>query len=365
MNYDLQTDQQNVFFRCVEDSNEAIMITNMRGNLVYVNPAWTAVYKYTREEAIGQNPRILHSGMQSPEFYRSIWVAILDPELGHWKGELTNRAKDGTLVPVLLSITPFRAPDHTIIGYMGRALDMTGQKDLEAKILQQDRLASVGMLASGLAHEVGTPLGIVRGRAELLQMLVGDNQTVRSGLEVIVTQIDRISKLITALLRFSRGSDQVELRPTEILKVVNEVLALIGGNFRQDSIELKIEVPPGLKASADFSHLEQIILNFAVNAAHAIQKAIKDGRSSGHAMTVRAVEVADHVILSVTDTGCGITTEHRRRLFQPFFTTKDVGQGTGLGLAIVAKLVSEMNGEITLDSVLNQGTTFSVRLNKA
>lgn len=365
MQFIFDTDPQNVFFRCVEDSNEAIMITDTGGKLVYVNPAWVRIYKYTKEEAIGQNPRLLHSGIQSPEFYAGIWKAIADPRIGHWKGELTNKAKDGTLVPVLLSITPFRAPDSKIVGYMGIALDMTGQKELEAKVLQQDRLASVGMLASGLAHEIGTPLGIVRGRAEFLQMLVGENQTVKNGLDVIVTQIDRISKLITSLLRFSRGSDQVELRPIELANVVGEVVALIGQNFKQDSIALNIEIPADLKAKADFNHVEQIILNFAVNSAHAINKAIKEGKCSGHAVTIRAVEKGCDVYLSVTDTGCGITPENLKRLFQPFFTTKDIGQGTGLGLAIVSRLVAEMHGEISVESRLGEGTTFTVRLAKA
>jgi PAS domain S-box-containing protein len=169
-----KADPGNIFFRCVEDSNDAIMISDRGGVLVYVNPAWCRVYGYTKEEAIGNSPRLLHSGLQTSEFYRDMWASIQDLNRGYWKGELVNKAKDGTLVPVLLTITPFKNEDGSILGYMAIAVDITYKKELEAKVAHQDRLASIGLLASGLAHEVGTPLGVVRGRAEFLMMKAPD-----------------------------------------------------------------------------------------------------------------------------------------------------------------------------------------------
>src|SRR5690606_13193606 len=104
---------------CVEDSDEAIMISDRKGTLVYVNPAWCRIYQYTAEEAVGNTPSLLHSGIQDKSFYRKMWDDITNPEKGSWKGELVNRAKDGTLVPVLLTITPYRGDDGSILGYMG------------------------------------------------------------------------------------------------------------------------------------------------------------------------------------------------------------------------------------------------------
>lgn len=368
MEYVMDVDPRNVYFRCVEDSNEAIMITDTSGKLLYVNPAWSQIYGYSKEEAIGRTPKLLHSGYQSQEFYRSMWETILNPKLGHWKGEIVNKAKNGTLIPVLLSITPVRNLDNKIVGHMGIALDMSAQKQLEAKVLQQDRLASIGVLASGLAHEVGTPLGVVRGRAELLMMQPESkaSQVLGNGLQVIVSQIDRISQLITSLLRFSRATDDVRNQDIEVLSVINEVINLLGQTLRASSIELKVEVSPGLRVYADFNRMQQVLLNLVVNAVHAVQKAERDGVKREHSVVIHAsrasAAVDGRIILFVRDSGCGIPPENMRKLFQPFFTTKDVGEGTGLGLAIVSKLVHEMGGEITAESVLGEGAKFTVFL---
>ncbi|MBI3556277.1 MAG: PAS domain S-box protein [Deltaproteobacteria bacterium] len=362
------TDPQNVFFRCVEDCSEAIMVTDTKGILLYVNPAWCQIYGFTKKEAVGQTPKILHSGYQPSEFYRQMWQTILNPKLGSWKGDIVNKSKNGALTPVLLTITPVRDPNGQIVGHMGIALDMSAQKQLESKVLQQDRLASIGVLSSGLAHEVGTPLGVVRGRAEFLMMQpeVAKSPVLGIGLQTIVTQIDRISRLISSLLRFSRATDDVHNQDIEFLAVIDEVENLIGQNLKASSIELKLEIPKGLKIHADFNRLQQVFLNLMVNAVHAIQKAQKDGSGREHAIVIHAErkgEASDSsVVITVKDSGCGIAPGNLRKIFQPFFTTKDVGEGTGLGLAIVSKLVHEMRGEIMVESVLGEGANFTLFL---
>lgn len=363
MELNLKEDPNNIFFRCVQDCNEAIMISDMRGTLVYVNPAWERIYGYSKEEALGENPRILHSGHHSAEFYAEMWRKISDPGNGHWSGEVINRAKDGKLVPVLLTITPYRDQAGDLIGYMGIALDISHRKELEAKVVHQDRLASIGLLASGLAHEVGTPLGVIRGRAEFLQMQAKD-KTSSKNLDVIISQIDRISKLIRSLLRIGRSFSDVRIEPVELRTTVNEVLLLIGQNLREDMAEVRVNVPEGLAVQADVGRLEQILLNLLINAIHAIRRAIQDGRTQSHCLTIESRELDDRVAIDVKDTGCGIPRGNMKKIFQPFFTTKDIGEGTGLGLAIVGQLLREMNGEISVQSVVNQGTTFSILLKK-
>lgn len=353
------SDIHSVYYRCVEDCNEAIMISDTDGILVYVNPAWSRSYGFSREEALGQTSRILRSGLQSKEFYDGIWRKILDPAVGHWRGELTNKAKDGTLVPVLLTIAPVRDAEKRIKGYMGIAVDMTAMKEMEAKVAHQDRLASIGTLASGLAHEIGTPLGVVRGRAEFL-MMKSDDPESRRDLEVITAQTDRISKLIRSLLRVSRGFSDAVITDVPILDVVQEVVSLIGQSLRNEGIILGLEIPDGFTVSGDFSRLEQVFLNLMMNALHAIQKAKAEGNSGPHTMVIRAKIVRGATWVEVVDTGCGISVENLRRLFKPFFTTKDVGQGTGLGLAIVAQLLSEMGARISVESELGKGATFTM-----
>ncbi|MCM2279727.1 MAG: ATP-binding protein [Oligoflexia bacterium] len=354
-------DPQNLFFRCVEDCSEAIMFTDTQDRLIYVNPAWQSIYGYTREEAIGQSPRILHSGHHPKSFYEEMWDAIRNPEIAHWKGEVINRAKDGTIVPVLLTITPFKSPSGETHGYMGIALDVSSRKELEAKVAQQDRLASIGLLASGLAHEVGTPLGVIRGRAEFLLMQASE-QLLRKNLEVIVSQIDRISKLIQSLLRISRGTTTPRLEEVQLAAVIDDVMALVAQNLRADNVAAIVEIPEGLRAFGDFNRLQQVFLNLLMNSVYAIRKAIRDGRKEPHRLAIEASRRGRKIAIEVRDTGCGISPEDLNKIFKPFFTTKDVGEGTGLGLAIVAQLLHEMKGEISVESTQNQGTAFTILL---
>jgi signal transduction histidine kinase len=241
---------------------------------------------------------------------------------------------------------------------------MTAMKEMEAKIAHQDRLASIGTLASGLAHEIGTPLGVVRGRAEFLMMKVVDSDAKRE-LEVITNQTDRISKLIRSLLRVSRGFSDAVITDVSIAEVANEVLGLIGQHFRNEKISVEIDVPADRRVSGDFSRLEQVFLNLFMNSLHAIQKAKQEGRDGPHSIRVSLTEERGIVVVRVEDSGCGISPENLRKLFKPFFTTKDVGQGTGLGLAIVAQLLSEMGSRISVTSKLGQGAAFIMEFGAA
>jgi PAS domain S-box-containing protein len=375
--------EDTVFRRCVEDCFEPVMLTDRQGTLVYVNPAWSLTYGYSRAEALGQNPRLLRSSRQDGAFYREMWAKILDPEIGYWRGEVVNRAKDGHLVPVLLTITPYRERAGAIIGYMGIAVDLTETKRMETQILRQDRLASVGLLASGLAHEIGNPLGVIRGRAELLMKHVRDNDTAARNLEVIVGQIDRISGLITSLLRVSRVPDQILLREIPLANAVREVAVLVEESCRRSKIALRSRDLDG-SIMAEPSSFQQILLNLIINATHAIAEqrakapAAAEGVAAGAAAGVAAgtghfIEISARALpgdewteIRLRDSGVGISAENLGKMFQPFFTTKAAGQGTGMGLAIVAKLVEEMRGTVSVESEgVGQGATVILRLRRA
>jgi two-component system, cell cycle sensor histidine kinase and response regulator CckA len=360
MPFSFEMDPRNIFFRCVEDSGEAIMISNSDGELVYVNPAWSRTYGYSREEAIGSTPRLLHSGHHDKKFYDEMWSKIRDPKIGSWKGEVINKSKDGSLVPVLLTITPFKTSHSNVSGYMGIAVNMTYQKELETKITHQDRLASIGLLASGLAHEIGTPLGVIRGRAEFLSMQ-SENPAVQKNLELITSQIDRISKLIRSLLNISRTTGEVNLEPVALKPLIEEIVLLVGQNLKQEGAEIRIDLPDDILIRADAQRLQQVFLNLFVNSIYAIKKAIKhEPTPRPHHLLVSAHPAGSKIEIRVNDTGCGIAPEDMKKLFKPFFTTKDVGEGTGLGLPIVAQLVREMQGKISVESKVGQGTTFTL-----
>lgn len=347
-------EDDNIFFRCVEDCTEPIMISNARGELVYVNPAWTQIYGYTLDEARGQTPRLLRSELQTEEFYRDMWRQILDPAQQKFKGEVVNRAKDGRLVPVLLTITPFRRLGKNV-GYLGIAVDLTERRSLERQILRQDRLASVGMLASGLAHEIGNPLGVIRGRAEIILETLGiaSVESQRTSLSTIISQIDRISGLIESLMRMTRVNQDVSLVAVPLNAVVEEVANLTREPLSRKGIEFQTErVSPDAVVLADSHHLQQVLLNLVINSMHAIEEEIKRSRRQNHRIELSTRRLTfgksepQIIELSVRDTGCGMSAETAKRVFEPFFTTKKSGQGTGLGMAIVAKLVEEMKASI-------------------
>ncbi len=341
------------------------MLTDRSGRLTYVNPAWVLTYGYQKEEALGKTPRLLRSHLQTDDFYRSMWQTILDPEIGFWRGEVSNRAKDGHLVPVLLTITPYREATGAILGYMGIAVDLSDQKRMEQQILRQDRLASIGLLAGGLAHEIGNPLGTIRGRAELVLNQVRGNEFAEKNLEVIINQIDRISGLIQSLLRVSRVPEQVLLREVELKTVVDEVVTLMGESCRRAGIELKQNRLDQI-VFAEPSHMQQLFLNLVINSMHAIeeQKHKEAGASPrAHMIEISADRRDGLCLVSVRDTGCGISKENQSKLFQPFFTTKAAGKGTGLGLAIVSKLIEEMEGKVYVESPgVGLGATFKIEL---
>lgn len=356
----IKRDSENIFFRCVEDCSEAIMITDKNNQLLYVNPTWTKIYGYSYEEATSNTPRILRTESQADGFYQRMWADILNPEIGFWRGEIVNRTKEGEKVPVLLTITPFREGGD-ITGYMGIAVDIREEKKLEEQVMHQDRLASVGMLASGLAHEIGTPLGTIRGRAELLSMTEGTSSSLKSGLKIIITQIDRVSKLIDSLLRIARSKSVVELHNVALMPALEDVCDLIQQKTRKAHIEVKVECRDTLYIRAERSRVDQVLLNLCINAIHAIQEKQKfTPDSTENSLGLFVTENDREVSLEIRDTGCGIARKNRDNLFKPFFTTKDVGEGTGLGLAIVAKIIDEMGANIRVESEVGKGSSFFI-----
>ncbi|MCC6277551.1 MAG: PAS domain S-box protein [Oligoflexia bacterium] len=355
-------DRDNVFFRCVEDSSEAIMITDDRGVLKYVNPAWQNIYEYSFEEAIGKTPGILRSFRQTDDFYKEMWKRILDPKIGSWKGNIMNRSKSGLDVPVFLTISPIQG-DGGVVGYMGTAVDVSEKRDMESKILQQDRLASIGLLASGIAHEIGTPLGVLRGRAELLSKQLSENEKTVNTINIMLVQIDRISKIIQNLLTLSRG--QQSSGRCFVAKVIEEVYNLMGQKFKEFGIEFVADIAPDLRVAMGHNELEQVLLNLVINSVFAIDRAQKSQSSRSHSIVIQVTELGTSHVLSVRDSGCGISPNDINKIFQPFYTTKPVGEGTGLGLSISYRLVREAKGDIQVDSQVGAGTTFRIQLPKA
>lgn len=243
--------------------------------------------------------------------------------------------------------------------------DESEQRILQGKLAQQERLASVGFLASGLAHEIGTPLGVIRGRAEYLSMYPDNQSTVRSNMEIIISQIDRISKLIYSLLNVARKDNLETVSNVNVNDAIEDVRQLLSSSFSKEGILLDFSLPEPIFVRANKSQLEQIFLNLLVNSLHAIKSKKSQNSTESYCVRLRAEPRSDCWEFSITDNGSGISEDNLRHIFEPFFTTKDPGHGTGLGLSIVQQMIFAWNGNIRCESQLGKGTSFLFQIPRA
>jgi two-component system, NtrC family, sensor histidine kinase HydH len=224
--------------------------------------------------------------------------------------------------------------------------DRTALRQLERNLVRAEKLATIGTLSAGVAHEVGTPLGIISGRAEQL-LARADDEVVKKGLSSILAQVDKMSTTIRQLLDFARARP-VEVEAVSPAHALGQAAALLEHRFRQAQVALVVDAAPSLPAlAADRGQLEQVLVNLLINACDACPK--------GGAVVARAATAGDEIVLEIADDGCGIPPEQLAAVFDPFFTTKKRGQGTGLGLSIAADIVKNHGGRLILDSTVAEG----------
>jgi len=235
---------------------------------------------------------------------------------------------------------------------------------LERALRHSEKLAALGRLASYLAHEIGTPLYVIQGRAEQLLRRGSLTEKERGFVTVILTQIERISGFLRQLLTLARRSE-VQLRPVSLNDIVRQVGETVCGQCNHSGVEIRLELAEGLPPIlGDPDQLQQVFLNLSVNA---LQAAGNTGRVT---LKTRCVNTATQfttgtVEIAIADTGSGIPAEHLPNIFEPFFTTKDTAGGTGLGLAISREIVLNHRGEIRVESSPGQGSRFIVSLPQA
>jgi len=254
--------------------------------------------------------------------------------------------------------------ERTVRYSMKHALDMAELRESKSQIIQQDRLASLGLLASSLAHEIGTPMGIIRSRAELVEKRSVNNEPTKQDMQTIITQIDRVTKLVQSLLSLAREKKSDATVKVNLNQAVQDVLNLIRHEFSHKNINLNVQIEKDLVVKAEAGPLSQVMLNLLVNSMHAIEEAKEKGRTVGHTVSILAQSLSSSIEISVTDTGCGIPQKNLNQLFKPFFTTKEIGVGTGLGLATSYKIVQSWGGSLSAESQENHGTTFKIKLPK-
>ena len=245
-----------------------------------------------------------------------------------------------------------------------RAKTLELLKEQEIQVVMQDRFASIGLLALNLAHEIGTPLGVIRGRAEFLGLQRKDDSFLIKNLDTIISQTDCVSHLIKSLLNLSKISPNKSSSNATLQDLIAETIELLGHEFKKNNINLinEFETLPLIMVSAESSKFQQVMFNILINAVQAIESSIKQGQLNAHFIRIAFQQENDFYHVSIEDSGCGIPEKNIRNLFKPFFTTRDIGKGVGLGLAISHRIVESWGGKITVVTKEHEGTKFSIHI---
>jgi PAS domain S-box-containing protein len=334
-------------------SNDIMFYCDASGAIIEVNDAFVRHYGYSREEALGQTPRLLRSRHSTDEFYRAMWKDLLDPNRGYWRGSIINRAKDGRDVPLALTITTVRGGDGGVVGYISNAVDMTEQIELQGRLAQSEALAAIGEMAAVLAHEIRNPLGSIVVAAKQIatgELSEQDGQIVR---RVLQAESRRLNETLNNLLAYARPRE-LHLERGDLNALVEEMAGIVRSNpDLVGEVKVHAELSPSLKSfPLDASLLRQVLWNIVINGLQAMEGkgtlTLKTGRDGAAAW------------VKVKDTGHGIPEARRPSLFKPFRTTKQ--QGTGLGLAIADRIVKAHGGRIDVHSRPGHGAEFVVHL---
>lgn len=413
-----------VLLRVIEQSPASIVLTDPKGNMTYVNKRFCEVSGYRIDEVLGQNSSMLR-GNDGHTDYQQLWQTLNAGK--PWRGEFHNRKKNGEFYWEQASITPIVDPQGRTTHYLAIKEDVTERKLVEQKLehtvaqatqlsasmefknseieqqrleldkaysdlkmaqaqmLQREKMASIGQLAAGVAHEINNPIGFVtsnlRTLGKYIQRLCDYIERLEKVLvdspdwaeikaerkkikldflledcsDLIDESLDgseRVRKIVQNLKTFSRV-DQAEEQSSDLNECLESTIAIVWNEIKYKAkLEKNFAELPTLRCNPQ--ELTQVFTNILVNAAQAIEKdgLIKVGSSFD----------GENIIITIEDNGCGIEEDNLTRIFEPFFTTKDVGKGTGLGMSISYEIVKKHGGDLQVQSTVGKGTSFTLKL---
>ncbi len=325
-----------------------VAVTDVRGIIKYVNDKFCEVSKYSREELLGQDHRILNSGYHSKEFIRELWTTIAN---GHiWRGELRNKAKDGSLYWVDTTIVPFLNDAGKPYQYTAIRYEITARKESEKRLQEQAALARLGEMAAVVAHEVKNPIAGIRGALQVISSRMPSDTRDRAVMGDIIARLDGLNGVVEDLLVFARPRE-LRTEPVDLAALIRQTIELIRRDPIVSAIDVTIDGSAGL-VQADAVQLQLVLHNVLMNAVQAMS-----GRGSVHITFSRT---NGRCQASIADAGPGMPPDVLAHAFEPFFTTKS--RGTGLGLPLARRIVEAHGGEITLGTPPGGGTTVTLVL---
>lgn len=354
--------------RAVEQANDAILITNTRGVIEYVNPFFTTLTGYSPDEAIGQTPGMLEDRVKGMTFYKKFWRAVRNEE--SWSASVIGRRKDGSIYPALLSAAPIRNESGEITHYVGIQQDMSEQKKLEEQLAQAQKMEAVGIIAGGVAHDFNNMLAGILGNTYLLKQSANFPPESIEKIESIEAISKRAARIISSLLSFAQ-KEQLEMASFPLNSFMKESRKISKSGL-PEQIEFDQKVcSTRVIAHGSKAHLQQVISNLLDNACDALS-ATDEPKIFCELNLASSIEKLKEKFpnlkgqnfahLCIADNGCGIPEDAIKHIFEPFFTTKEVGKGTGLGLSMVYGTIESHGGAIEVESVVNEGAAFHIYL---
>lgn len=337
----------------IQNYSDAVIALDNDNKIFFWNKGAERIFGYTAEEMLGKtvDPIIPTELKEKGELQ---WLIEETLKKGYIENYETERiTKDGRRIVVNLSRSLIKDESGEILGSIAIIRDVTKMKELEKQIQHSDKLALVGQIAAGIAHEIGTPLNVISGNAEYIIMEYGEDNPYKEELETIISQAERIANLIRQLLEFARPR-KPNYRTVNVNRELYHVIELLKHQFERANIKLKLKLQEDIPTIyADCSQIHQVFLNIIVNAIQAI--------SQNGVVEIETFARDGYVNIKFKDNGIGILPEHMDKIFEPFFTTKEAGKGTGLGLAVSKRIVDEHGGKIEVESTFGKGATFIVK----
>jgi PAS domain S-box-containing protein len=330
------------------DQSAIVAITDVRGVIHYVNDKFCQISKYGREELLGQDHRILNSGHHPKEYIRTLWRTIANGQV--WRGELRNRARDGTFYWVDTTIVPFLNDHGKPYQYMAIRYDVTARKLAEAQLVNQASLTRLGEMAAVVAHEVRNPLAGLRGALQILSQRLDQTRPEHPIVLEMIRRLDGLNHHVDDLLRYAKPRTP-QVAPVPLGSLLESTIALVHRDPAMAALAITVTGDTRVAARADAELLREVFLNLLINAGQAME-----GRGEVQ-VTVGGGAMAT---VRIRDAGPGMPADLQDQVFEPFFTTKRTG--TGLGLAIVRRLLELQGGAVSIEATSSAGTTMLVVL---
>ncbi len=350
------------------DQSSIVAITDSRGLITYVNDKFCEISGYTRCELIGKTHQLIKAEYHDSSFYANLWMTISRGEV--WRGEVCNKSKTGTNYWVDTTIVPFIDENpKKPYQYLAIRHDITALKvaqevilDQQTKIVTASKLSALGEMAAAITHEINNPLGVILGRVEMLKNLLvkknTDPETILRIVDTIEVTGKRIEKIVRSMRSYAHDNQSEEFELACVQEIIEQALDLCADRFRNHGVNLKLKIPKD-RVSIDCrpTQIFQVIINLLNNAHDAIQ--LQENKW----VELELVSQQSNIKLIITDSGGGIPAKIREKMFNPFFSTKEVQYGTGLGLSISSAIIKKHHGSLTYDDQ-HPFTRFVVNLPK-